>query len=179
MMQKRLKCMQELSTILIKLAGVVKESIVDGYGLRYVIFTQGCPHKCKACHNQHTHDFNQGYWQDLDFLLKDIIKNPLLKGVTFSGGEPFLQAEKLVILAKKIKSFGLDLIIYTGFTYEELLLMDKKSVKELLFLADLLIDGRFILEQKDLSLKFRGSSNQRIIDTKESFRQGKIVLFEK
>ncbi|SUX05254.1 anaerobic ribonucleoside-triphosphate reductase activating protein [Campylobacter lari] len=169
--------MQELNTIFLRLAGVVKESIVDGYGLRYVIFTQGCPHHCRGCHNPQTHDFNKGYLQDLASLYDEICKNPLLQGVTFSGGEPFMQAKNLSILAKHIKALGLDLTIYTGFTYEKLL--QDQAMKELLILADVLIDGKFILEQKDLSLKFKGSKNQRIIDVVNSLEQGKIVLFEK
>ncbi|MCV3456454.1 anaerobic ribonucleoside-triphosphate reductase activating protein [Campylobacter sp. CNRCH_2016_0050h] len=169
--------MQELNTIFLRLAGVIKESIVDGYGLRYVIFTQGCPHHCKGCHNPQTHDFNKGYLQDLASLCDDICKNPLLQGVTFSGGEPFMQAKNLSILAKHIKALGLDLTIYTGFTYEELL--QEQAMKELLILADVLIDGKFILEQKDLSLKFKGSKNQRIIDVAKSLEQGKVILFEK
>lgn len=174
---KKLKFMQELNTIFLRLAGVVKESIVDGYGLRYVIFTQGCPHHCRGCHNPQTHDFNKGYLQDLASLYNDICKNPLLQGVTFSGGEPFMQAKNLSILTKHIKALGLDLTIYTGFTYEEL--VQEKSMKELLVLADILIDGKFILEQKDLSLKFKGSKNQRIIDVVKSLEQGKVILFEK
>ncbi|MBT0826764.1 anaerobic ribonucleoside-triphosphate reductase activating protein [Campylobacter lari] len=177
MMLKKLKFMQELNTIFLRLAGVVKESIVDGYGLRYVIFTQGCHHHCKGCHNPQTHDFNKGYLQDLASLHDEICKNPLLQGVTFSGGEPFMQAKNLSILAKHIKTLGLDLTIYTGFTYEELL--EEKSKKELLILADVLVDGKFILEQKDLSLKFKGSKNQRVIDVVKSLEQGKVILFEK
>ncbi|CAM4145773.1 anaerobic ribonucleoside-triphosphate reductase activating protein [Campylobacter armoricus] len=169
--------MQELSTIFLRLAGIEKESIVDGYGLRYVIFTQGCPHHCKGCHNPQTHDFNKGYLQDLASLYDEICKNPLLQGVTFSGGEPFMQAKNLSILAKYIKNLGLDITIYTGFTYEELL--QNKQTKKLLFLADILVDGKFILEQKDLSLKFKGSANQRIIDIAKSLEQDKIILLEK
>lgn len=174
---KKLKFMQELNTIFLRLAGVVKESIVDGYGLCYVIFTQGCPHHCRGCHNPQTHDFNKGYLQDLASLYDEICKNPLLQGVTFSGGEPFMQAKNLSILAKHIKALGFNLTIYTGFTYEEL--VQEKSMKELLVLADILIDGKFILEQKDLSLKFKGSKNQRIIDVVKSLEQGKVILFEK
>lgn len=177
MMLKKPKFMQELNTIFLRLAGAIKESIVDGYGLRYVIFTQGCPHHCKGCHNPQTHDFNKGYLQDLASLYDEICKNPLLQGVTFSGGEPFMQAKNLSILAKHIKALGLDLTIYTGFTYEELL--QEQAMKELLVLADVLIDGKFILEQKDLSLKFKGSKNQRIIDVAKSLEQGKVILFEK
>lgn len=166
--------MQELSITFIRLAGVEKESIVDGYGLRYVIFTQGCPHHCKGCHNPQTHDFNKGYLQDLASLYDEICKNPLLQGVTFSGGEPFMQAKNLSMLAKHIKALGLDLTIYTGFTYEELL--QEQAMKELLIYADVLIDGKFILEQKDLSLKFKGSKNQRIIDVAKTLAQDKIIL---
>lgn len=169
--------MIEKNTIFLRLAGVIKESIVDGFGIRYVIFTQGCPHKCKACHNPNTHDFDGGYLQDCAILLEEIKKNPLLKGVTFSGGEPFLQAKNLVFLAREIKNLGLDLTIYTGFVFEELL-NQNDDVRLLLSLCDLLIDGRFELENRDLSLRFRGSSNQRLIDVCKSLKENKAVLLQ-
>ncbi|CAM2815056.1 anaerobic ribonucleoside-triphosphate reductase activating protein [Helicobacter burdigaliensis] len=167
--------MIEKNTIFLKLAGIVEESIVDGFGLRYVIFTQGCLHKCKGCQNPHTHDLNGGYLKDSVEILEELRKNPLLKGVTFSGGEPFLQSKNLAVLAKEIKSFGLDLTIYSGFTFEEL--VKKQDYYELLELCDVLIDGRFILEKKDLSLRFRGSTNQRLIDVQKTLSLDKIVEF--
>lgn len=161
----------------LRLAGVIRESIVDGPGIRMTVFTQGCPHHCKGCHNPTTHDFNGGYVSDPENILKAIDQNPLLKGVTFSGGEPFMQAEALAELAVEIHKRGLDIITYTGFTYEQLLDSFGKfpDRKELLKQTDYLIDGKFEEDKKSLNLKFRGSSNQRIIDVKKSMEIGKIV----
>ncbi|HIR03966.1 MAG: anaerobic ribonucleoside-triphosphate reductase activating protein [Acutalibacteraceae bacterium] len=161
----------------LRLSGVIKESIVDGPGIRLVVFTQGCPHKCKGCHNPDTHDPNGGYDSNTDNILEAVEKNPMLKGVTFSGGEPFMQAHALAILAEQLHSMGLDIITYTGYTFENLLagFQQHPDWKELLEQTDILIDGPFILEQKSLMLHFRGSKNQRALDVKESMRQGKAV----
>ncbi len=147
------------------LYGIVKESIVDGPGLRYVVFVQGCPHKCEGCHNPDSHNFNSGYKMSLSTIFNEIKSNPLLAGVTFSGGEPFYQAENLSLLADAVKSLGKTIITYTGYTLEELL--HNESHMKLLKKTDTLVDGKFQKELKDYTLKFRGSSNQRIIDVKE------------
>lgn len=164
----------------LRIAGVVNESIVDGKGIRYTIFVQGCPHHCEGCHNPQTHDFSGGNEITIQQLLKDIQKDPLLSGVTFSGGEPFCQPEALAALGKEIKALGLDITIYSGYTFEELWLMSEKNkaIRELLKIADILIDGKFILEQKSLMLKFRGSKNQRIIDVPKSITAGKAIETE-
>lgn len=161
----------------LRLAGVIRESIVDGPGIRLVIFTQGCPHHCEGCHNPQTHDFNGGYISNPENILKAIDQNPLLKGVTFSGGEPFMQAEALAELAVEIHRRNLDILTYSGFTFEEILeSVDKHpDRKKLLEQTDYLIDGKFMLELKSLNLQFRGSSNQRIIDVKKSLEMGKVV----
>lgn len=161
----------------LRLAGVIRESIVDGPGIRLVIFTQGCPHHCEGCHNPQTHDFNGGYISNPENILKVIDQNPLLKGVTFSGGEPFMQAEALAELAIEIHKRKLDILTYSGFTFEELLQsIDKHSDrKKLLEQTDYLIDGKFMIDLKSLNLQFRGSSNQRIIDVKKSLEIGKAV----
>ncbi len=153
----------------VRIAGIIRESIVDGPGLRFVVFAQGCPHHCEGCHNPATHDFAGGYECDFDKILKVIDENPLLTGVTFSGGEPFCQSEAFCRLGKKIKERGLDLVTYSGYTLEELQTLEHKSigVKELLSITDYLIDGPFILSERDLSLEFRGSRNQRIINLKQ------------
>lgn len=151
---------------MLRIAGTVGESIVDGPGMRYVIFTQGCPHHCEGCHNPDTHAFDAGTLMDIDTLYNDIMKNPMISGVTFSGGEPFCQPEPLTILAKKLKEQNKHIMIYTGYTFEELMEKDEFCV-ELLKQCDLLVDGRFILAQKDLSLQFRGSRNQRILKVQE------------
>ncbi len=162
----------------IRLAGTVNDSIVDGPGIRYTIFVQGCPHNCEGCHNPQTHDFNGGHIIDTDELLEQIKKNPLLKGVTFSGGEPFCQAAALADLGAKIHALGLNILTYTGYTLEKLYEGRKEHPEWLLLLeqTDYLIDGPFVLAQKSLMLLFRGSKNQRIIDIKQSATQNQIVL---
>ncbi|MBO5560659.1 MAG: anaerobic ribonucleoside-triphosphate reductase activating protein [Firmicutes bacterium] len=158
----------------IRLAGTVNDSIVDGTGIRFTVFVQGCPHKCKGCHNPQTHDFNGGYDADTDDILEQAKKNPLLEGLTFSGGEPFMQPLPLCDLAKKAHKSGFNIFCYTGFLYEQLL--EDAEKRSLLDEVDFLIDGPFIEEQKSLLLTFRGSKNQRIIDVKKSRAAGTVVL---
>ncbi len=160
----------------IRISGIVDESIVDGKGLRYTIFTQGCPHHCEGCHNPHTHDFTGGTDKEITALYEEICKNPLLSGITFSGGEPFCQPAPLAKLAEMVHSKGLNIITYTGYTWELLLQMKDPDVQRLLQQTDILIDGKFDIAQKDLSLAFRGSRNQRIIDVKQSLEQGGVIL---
>ena len=159
----------------IKIAGTVNDSVVDGEGYRYTIFVQGCPHHCEGCHNPQTHDFTAGKTTDTDQLYEQIIENPLLSGVTFSGGEPFCQPAPLAELAKKLKARNLDLWVYTGYTYEELIVSLDPAVQTLLALADVLVDGRFDLNQRDLTLAFRGSRNQRVIDLNATRQQGRML----
>lgn len=161
----------------IRLAGVEKESIVDGPGFRYTIFVQGCPHLCEGCHNPHTHAFDGGYLADTDELFADIQRNPLLKGVTFSGGEPFCQCEPLYALGMRLHEAGYNIITYTGYTFEELVAeaSDESGNAKLLEVTDILIDGMFLLPQRNLLLKFIGSENQRILDCRASLQQGKAV----
>lgn len=149
---------------------------MDGKGIRYVIFTQGCPHHCPGCHNPQTHDFAGGYLADTDKLLDELRQNPLLKGVTFSGGEPFCQPAPLAELAEKIHALGLDVTVYSGFTYEQLVDKRDPAVDALLRQADVLIDGRYEEDQRDLTLRFRGSSNQRVIDLNRTRAEGHIVV---
>ena len=162
---------------MLKIAGIIRESIVDGVGLRFVVFTQGCPHRCEGCHNPQTHDLNGGYDVSVERILEEFYKNPLLKGITISGGEPFLQAKALIPLLKEIKK-SKDVVIYTGYTIEKLQSMSDTVIDELLSYCDILIDGRFILAEKDLTLTFRGSRNQRIIDMNKTRQTGKITLCE-
>ncbi|MCH5324171.1 MAG: anaerobic ribonucleoside-triphosphate reductase activating protein [Eubacterium sp.] len=165
----------------IRIAGTVPESIVDGPGIRYTIFTQGCPHHCEGCHNPETHDFNGGRLAETDKIYEHIVKDPLLRGVTYSGGDPFCQPAPLYDLGKKLKeNTKLDIMIYTGYTFEQLLKMAESDsdVKGLLSVADIIVDGKFILSQRSLELKFKGSSNQRIIDVPASLKTGKVVLKE-
>lgn len=155
----------------LQICGTEPESIVDGAGFRYVIFTQGCPHHCPGCHNPQTHDFNKGKLVDIEDLFLEICENPLLKGVTFSGGEPFCQPKPLFELARMVHSRKLDVTTYTGYLYEELLARHDPDIDALLNETDVLIDGPFIEEQKDLTLAFRGSRNQRIIDMNRTRRE--------
>lgn len=162
----------------LRIAGTVGESIVDGPGIRYVIFTQGCPHRCPGCQNPGTHDFAGGREIDTDVLLEEIRRNPLISGVTFSGGEPFAQAEALLPLARALRAEGRHLMAYSGYTYEELLESPDEAVRALLGLLDLLVDGRFVLEQRSLELRFRGSANQRVLDVPRSLAEGAAVWAE-
>lgn len=164
----------------LKIAGIVEESIVDGPGIRFVVFTQGCPHNCQGCHNPQTHDFDGGKYVDVDEIVQKIDEDPLLKGITLSGGEPFMQAETLSSMIKKINNKNLNIITYSGFTYEQLLekANDENCFLELLNQTDILIDGKFELNNKKEDLKFRGSSNQRAIDVKKSLENNKIIEYE-
>ncbi len=157
-----------MAPIEISLAGLEEESIVDGPGLRLVLFTQGCPHACPGCHNPETHPYTGGKNHSIDSIVELYRSNPLLSGITFSGGEPFLHAGKLAGLARTIHSLKGNVVTYTGFTYEELLdriaFENMQDWHDLLEETDLLIDGPYIKAQRDLTLLFRGSSNQRILD---------------
>lgn len=161
----------------LRLSGVIKESVVDGPGWRFVVFSQGCTHHCEGCHNPDTHDPLGGYESTAERIIAEVKKNKMLKGVTLSGGDPFLQADNFAILAKMIHAEGLDVITYTGYTIEQLLSGMEKNPgwRALLEETDILVDGKFILSEKSLELQFRGSKNQRVIDPKESIKQGKAV----
>ena len=162
----------------LRLFGTANDSIVDGPGIRYTVFVQGCTHNCKGCHNPKSHDLNGGYEKDVDELFGEIKKNPLLDGVTFSGGEPFLQAKALTELAEKIKGIGLNLYIYSGFTFEQLTsgANSENGWGELLALADFLVDGKFEEDKKHYTLLFKGSENQRIIDVQKSIKCKKVEI---
>jgi anaerobic ribonucleoside-triphosphate reductase activating protein len=161
----------------IRIAGTVNDSIVDGNGLRYTIFVQGCPHHCKGCHNPQTHSFDGGKEVSISDLFETITSNTLLDGVTFSGGEPFAQAKPLVELADLIKqNTNLNIVTYTGYTFEEIITSNNPDWIALLNSTDILIDGKFIEDLKSYELRFRGSSNQRYIDVKQSLLQHKVVL---
>lgn len=160
----------------IRLAGIVDESFTDGVGIRYTIFTQGCNHYCNGCHNPETWDFNGGTDYDIDDLINDMMENPLLTGVTISGGDPLYRTREVLELIKAIRTrTQLDIWLYTGFTYEECLADSKKL--EVLKNIDILVDGEYMNQCRSLSLRFRGSSNQRIIDVKKSLSTNEIVLF--
>ncbi len=162
----------------LRIAGTQRDSIVDGPGIRYVIFTQGCPHHCEGCHNPQTHDFEGGEVADVEGILKEIFENRLVGGVTFSGGEPFCQADALVPIAETLKARGKHLMIYTGYLLEELQKMPDGGVQRLLELADILVDGPFVLAQRNLTLPYRGSENQRVIDMVKTRAAGEVVLYQ-
>ncbi|MCL5290412.1 MAG: anaerobic ribonucleoside-triphosphate reductase activating protein [Firmicutes bacterium] len=164
----------------IRIAGVSGESVVDGPGLRYVIFAQGCSHHCRGCHNPETWDPAGGREITVEEILDGIRSNPLLQGVTLTGGDPFLQAGPLGELALRAKEMGKDVITYTGYTWEQVRDMagEDERVKILLYNSDILVDGPYIHDQRDLKLVFRGSANQRVIDVGASLESGRVVLVD-
>lgn len=159
----------------IRLSSFVTDSIVDGEGIRAVIFTQGCPHNCPGCHNQKTIPFEGGELLNVEAVIDQIRKSGLKK-VTFSGGEPFVQAEALYVIAKTLRAEGYNLWSYTGFKYEALLRHPDPFVFKLLECLDILIDGRFMIRKRSLQALYRGSTNQRIIDVSASLKSGSIVV---
>lgn len=163
----------------IRLYGLVTDSIVDGPGFRTAIFTQGCPHHCPGCHNPESHDFQSGTVWTLDDVEKKFSDNPLLDGVTLSGGEPFSQPAACAELARRAHAHKLNVWVYSGYTYEQLCAMaeENNDVRRLLDEADVLVDGPFLLAERSLELDFRGSRNQRLIDLNATRSQGKLVLY--
>ncbi len=161
----------------IRIAGIVNDSIVDGPGFRLTVFAQGCIHGCPGCHNPETHDFNGGYDIDTDAIILQMKENILLDGLTLSGGEPFCQSKACAEIAKGAKKIGLNVWCYTGYTYEELISGDDEWI-DLLREIDVLVDGKFEIKKKSLECRFRGSSNQRLIDVQASLNTGSVILRE-
>lgn len=158
------------------------DSIVDGPGLRMVIWAQGCIHDCYKCHNPQTHKLDGGIIVDTDYIIKEIKELKLHRGITLSGGEPFLQPQALSLIAKSTQLENLDVWCYTGFKFEWLINKENPMYiynKILLKYIDILVDGKFEYEKKNIGLKFRGSSNQRIIDVKSSLEEKQIILKDK
>ncbi len=164
----------------VRLHGLVSESIVDGKGYRTAVFVQGCPHRCVGCHNPASHDPNGGTAWTLDDVEKRFSGNPLLDGITLSGGEPFVQAAECAELARRAHAKELSVWTYSGYTLEQLLRMasENADVKALLDETDVLVDGPFILKERSLTLDFRGSGNQRVIDMAKTRATGEIALWE-
>lgn len=160
----------------LRIAGLVNDSIVDGEGYRFTIFTQGCPHRCVGCQNPATWDAAGGQIVDTDEIAAKILANPLIEGVTFSGGEPFAQPAPLAALAQKLRPRGLNIWAYTGYTLEQLQERRDPDTDALLSALDVLVDGPFRLAERDLTLHFRGSRNQRVIDLAKSREKGQLVL---
>lgn len=164
----------------LKIAGIVKESIVDGPGIRLVVFAQGCKHNCPGCHNPATHSFEGGTLMSVDSILEILRMNPMADGITLSGGEPFEQAEGFAELAIQSKLSGFHVMTYTGYSYEGILKESERRPEwdSLLKSTDILVDGRFELVKRNLLLKFRGSENQRMIDVKRSVSEGMPVVID-
>ena len=160
--------------MIIRMAGVAGDSIVDGPGIRTTFFCQGCPHHCPGCHNPETWDFDAGTPMETRNLAQIARDNPLCRGVTFSGGEPFAQPEGFAELAEILKAEGYEIASYTGYTFEQLL-QGTPEQRRLLGLLDVLVDGPFVLSRRSLDLVYRGSDNQRILDVPESLRQGRAI----
>lgn len=160
----------------INLAGITYDSIVDGPGLRTTIFTQGCPHACLGCHNTETWSFDNKEIRNVDDVITMVLASTN-KSVTFSGGEPFSQACACTQIATRLKDNGFNLWAYSGYAFEELLNGNEHQVNFLKTL-DVLVDGKFILEQKSLSLLYKGSKNQRMIDVQKSLLSHTIVLYQ-
>lgn len=163
----------------VRLSGMIYDSLVNGEGMRRVLFSQGCNHKCPGCFNTDTHDFNKGRLFNTETIIKEIISDPLLDGVTFSGGDPFQQAHAFAYIAKELKFHNINIWAYTGYTFEKLVTKSTvdKDIYEMLHNIDVIVDGRFIQTLFDPSLKYRGSSNQRIIDVKKSLEYNHVVLY--
>ena len=164
-------------TMEIRLAGLEPESIVDGPGYRFTVFVQGCLHNCPGCHNPQTHDFSGGHLADTDDVIAHLGKNPLVRGLTLSGGEPMMQPEPLYLIAKAAKEKGMNVWCYTGFTLEELLRENRADRMKLLSAVDVLVDGPFRSHERSLDLLYRGSKNQRLIDMPATLKGGTIRLY--
>lgn len=163
-----------------RIAGTVQDSIVDGPGFRFVLFTQGCPHHCEGCQNPQTHDPAGGTEISTEEIVHQLLSNPLTDGITFSGGEPFEQAADCAVIARQAREQGINVWTYTGYTFEQLYEKMKSDVgaEELLKLTDVLVDGRFVLAQKSYDVAWRGSRNQRLIDVPKSLTAGSAVEWE-
>ncbi len=156
------------------------DSIVDGEGIRTVIWTQGCPHNCPSCHNPNTHDFSGGFLEEVDNIIDDLRCLKGQTGITFSGGDPMCQPEACALIASAAKELGYNIWCYTGYTYEQLMILakGKKAILDFLNNIDVLVDGKFVLAEKSLDLKFKGSRNQRVIDIPKSLTEKKLCLLD-
>ena len=160
---------------MLNLAGIAGDSIVDGPGIRTTVFGQGCPHHCPGCHNPETWGFGCGTEVPVEAVVETVKANPLCRGVTFSGGEPFAQAGEFAKLGRLLKAAGYEVASYSGYTFEQLL-GGTPEQRELLETVDVLIDGPFVQAERSLELNFRGSRNQRILNVKASLAAGQAVL---
>ena len=159
-----------------KIYGLVQDSIVDGPGFRFVCFTQGCPHHCPGCHNPDSHAPHGGTEMTSDEIITQMRSNPLTDGLTLSGGEPFMQAEDCLVLARAAHASGLNVWAYSGWTFDDLM-NGTAAQQALLRELDVLVDGPFMLDERSLTLNWRGSRNQRVIDVQKTLTAGEIVLY--
>ena len=159
-------------------ADLQTDSIVDGLGIRTVLWTQGCSHNCPNCHNPGTHDFSGGELVELEDVIDAIYDLEGQDGVTFSGGDPMFQAKQCAVLAKVVHELGMNVWAYTGFTYEQLINHGNPDILEFLSEIDVLIDGKFDINKRSLDLEFRGSSNQRVIDVPKSLENNTVTLLD-
>ncbi len=169
-----------METKFVRLAGIAQNSLVNGPGLRKVFFSQGCNHKCKNCFNPTTWSFEDGEIFDCNELIEKVKYESFLDGVTFSGGDPFQQPIPFAYMVKKLHEAHINIWIYTGYTFDQLLLLANKdeNIKIMIENCDVIVDGRFVEELADQQLKFRGSSNQNIIDVPASLKANKIILID-
>jgi anaerobic ribonucleoside-triphosphate reductase activating protein len=162
----------------ISVAGIIGESFSDGPGIRCVVFAQGCRHRCLGCHNPETHSFGGGRWVETEDVLLSMRKNPILDGITLSGGDPFEQAEGFGALAELAKKNGYHVMTYTGYLFEFLMAhREERGWGRLLAWTDLIVDGPFDLARRFPAPKFRGSNNQRIVDVQRSLASQSVILF--
>ena len=161
-----------------RIYGTAEDSIVDGPGIRYVVFVQGCPHHCEGCHNPESHPFDGGREAETAEIIAAMKANPLLDGLTLSGGEPMCSPEACTELALAAKEAGMNVWCYTGFTWEYLLADRDPARMALLRTVDVLVDGPFVLAERSLELKFCGSRNQRLIDVVKSMQEDRVVLWQ-
>ena len=160
-----------------KIYGLVQDSIVDGPGFRFSCFVQGCPHRCPGCHNPDSHDPADGTEMPPEEVIQKMLSNPLTDGLTLTGGEPFAQAEDCLLIARAAHAHSLNVWSYSGWTYEQLLSDGTEAQKALLQELDVLVDGPFLLAERSLSLNWRGSRNQRVIDVQKSLSSGMVTLY--
>ena len=167
------------SSATIRLYGTAPDSIVDGPGLRYAVFVQGCSHACPGCHNPDSQPFEGGTVRLIDDVVADIAANKLVQGVTISGGEPFEQAAACAALARQVRELGLDVWTYSGYRYEQLAEgIPDPAARDLLDQTDVLVDGPYVQARHSYDLAWRGSCNQRLIDVPATRTHGRIVLWE-
>lgn len=181
LLEIRERVLRRAKTDTLRLSGVIDQSIVDGPGMRLTVFTQGCPHRCAGCHNPGTHSREGGFDMSVAEVLSRFDANPLLSGITLSGGEPVAQAGALAPLAEAVQRRGKNVWCYTGYTFEKLsaMLPGDRGLAALLRNVDVLVDGRYEESLRNLALSYRGSSNQRVLSMHASLASGVPVFWTK